>query len=75
VLEGLNFLKNSIGIIHHDINPKNILLMEEGIYCITDFGLSKVINKNSSGNSVSISKVFTKTLDAGTEEYIAPEIL
>ncbi len=75
MLDGLHFLKNYIGIIHRDINPKNILLMEDGTHCITDFGISKVINKNSNRNSVSISKVFTKTVDAGTEEYIAPEIL
>jgi serine/threonine protein kinase len=75
VLNGLHFLKNYIGIIHRDINPKNILILEEGVYCITDFGISKVISRNSNRNSVSISKVFTKTVDAGTKEYVAPEIL
>jgi serine/threonine protein kinase len=49
--------------------------MEDGTHCITDFGISKVISKNSNRNSVSISKVFTKTVDAGTEDYVAPEIL
>jgi serine/threonine protein kinase len=49
--------------------------MEDGTHCITDFGISKVINKNSNRDSVSISKVFTKTVDAGTKEYVAPEIL
>jgi serine/threonine protein kinase len=49
--------------------------MEDGTHCITDFGISKIIKKNSIRNSVSISKLFTKIADAGTEEYLAPEII
>jgi serine/threonine protein kinase len=75
ILDGLYFLKNYVGIIHRDIKPSNILFMEDATYCITDFGISKVINKSANRNSVSVSKVFTKTVDSGTEDYLAPEIL
>jgi serine/threonine protein kinase len=45
VLLGLRFLKKNIGMVHRDIKPENILKMEEDIYCITDFGISKIVEK------------------------------
>jgi serine/threonine protein kinase len=45
VLLGLRFLKTNIGMIHRDIKPHNILKMDDGNYCITDFGISKIVDK------------------------------
>jgi serine/threonine protein kinase len=52
VLHGLRFLARRIGIIHRDIKPQNILKMEDGNYCITDFGISKIIEKQSDGHTI-----------------------
>lgn len=52
------------GIIHRDIKPENVLISEEGVVKITDFGLSALVPH-------------TLTLEAplGTVGYAAPEVL
>ena len=52
------------GIIHRDIKPENVLITEEGVVKVTDFGLSALVPHN-------------KTLEAplGTVGYAAPEVL
>ena len=52
------------GIIHRDIKPNNIMVTKEGVVKITDFGLAKDQNKNSS--TVSITS-------GGTLYYMSPE--
>ena len=51
-------------VIHRDLKPENVLLTEEGVVKITDFGLSALVPHS-------------RTLDAplGTVAYAAPEVL
>src|SRR2546430_1246062 len=53
------------GILHRDIKPGNILLDAKGEPHLTDFGLARLVESESS---------VTKTLDVlGTPSYMAPE--
>eukprot|EP01084_Bolivina_argentea_P315718 547072_1 len=63
VLNGLLYLHEN-GIIHRDVKPQNILLHQNGIYKLADFGLAKDIDKS-----------LAKTFAIGTPFYMAPEVL
>ena len=63
--EALHVL-HSIGIIHKDLKPSNIMLLDNGSVSIIDFGISSVIND---GNTVLVTKT------GMTPEYSAPEAL
>lgn len=65
VLEGLS-VAHGMGIIHRDIKPANILLGEDGVVKIVDFGLASV------GQS-SRSRLTQSGILVGTPEYISPE--
>lgn len=57
---------HSVGVIHRDMKPGNIMLLEEGRLKITDFGISRggVSNLTSSSGEI-----------VGTIAYLAPETL
>src|SRR6185369_549109 len=53
------------GILHRDIKPGNILLDQQGEPHLTDFGLARLLDTQSS---------VTRTIDVlGTPSYMAPE--
>ena len=59
---GLAYM-HSVGIIHRDIKPPNLLLDEEGHLRITDFGLSLKLKARE--------VLYDRT---GTKPYMAPEL-
>ena len=56
---------HSNNMLYRDLKPENILICSDGYIKLTDFGLSKLLNRYSS---------LSQTL-CGTPKYIAPEII
>jgi WD40 repeat protein/tRNA A-37 threonylcarbamoyl transferase component Bud32 len=57
------------GMIHRDIKPSNILITEAGDPLLTDFGIAKIIDEETTVD-------LTGTNDTvGTPEYMAPELV
>eukprot|EP01061_Rhynchopus_euleeides_P014894 TRINITY_DN25650_c0_g1_i1.p1 TRINITY_DN25650_c0_g1~~TRINITY_DN25650_c0_g1_i1.p1 ORF type:complete len:386 (+),score=97.73 TRINITY_DN25650_c0_g1_i1:128-1285(+) len=59
-------------VAHRDIKPENIILSEDGVLKVTDFGLSNLQKINEAG-TVSYS-LRLRTI-CGTPHYIAPEVI
>jgi serine/threonine-protein kinase len=53
-----------LGIVHRDVNPKNIMMAQEGDVKLTDFGIAKALDLmyNEEGDVI-----------AGKDGYLAPE--
>lgn len=49
-------------IIHRDIKPENIMVSENGVFKLGDFGIAKVVEKTARGTMT------------GTDRYMAPEV-
>jgi serine/threonine protein kinase len=63
IIRGLVYL-HALDIIHRDLKPGNILMTDDGVAKISDFGLARCKYK---------TYLSTKKLDAGTVAYMAPE--
>ncbi|KHJ84989.1 kinase domain protein [Oesophagostomum dentatum] len=62
VVEGLNFMKEQLNLIHRDVKPSNILLNRHGQVKICDFGISGHLTNS-----------LAKTIGAGCKFYMPPE--
>ncbi len=55
------------GLIHRDVKPANLLMLDSGVVKITDFGLAKPIDPKNEPSLTAMGVV------VGTPDYIAPE--
>ncbi|WOF16228.1 serine/threonine protein kinase [Methanoplanus sp. FWC-SCC4] len=66
IAEGLSYAHNA-GIIHRDIKPQNILLSDENIPKITDWGLGKILGDSAETRTLAFS------LNYAAPEQVAPK--
>ena len=64
VASGLEAVHDA-GLIHRDVKPANILLMDDGTACITDFGLAR--------DTYNDSRLTRPGQTLGSMDYMAPE--
>ena len=70
---------HSVGIIHRDIKPDNIMLRHDGIVKVLDFGLAKLTpdrQTSTETDSMAPTQHFLKTevgVVMGTAQYMSPE--
>jgi serine/threonine protein kinase len=59
----LLYMKEKLNIAHRDIKPQNVLIFENGVYKLADFGEAKEIKLNKEVNTL-----------RGTELYMSPAL-
>jgi serine/threonine protein kinase len=69
VASGLEYL-HSVGIVHHDIKPDNILIDTEGNFLITDFGISNKMRTTFQRHS----RLQNRVAPEWSMAYMAPEM-
>lgn len=57
------------GVIHRDIKPANIMLTNEGVVKVADFGLAR------QADPALAKKITSANLVMGTPDYVAPEVM
>jgi serine/threonine protein kinase/Tfp pilus assembly protein PilF len=68
---------HSVGIVHRDVKPENIMIRDDAIVKVLDFGLAKLVRESPSHESASEAPTAAYNTEAGTvmgtAPYMSPE--
>lgn len=63
ILDAFSYI-HSVGVVHRDVKPSNVMIRPDGSVCVIDFGIVKATKMNS---EITVGKVI------GTDGYMSPE--
>lgn len=81
ICDGMIHIQRTLGFVHRDLKPDNLLLTANGRVQITDFGLISSLNPASTGSLVAATAITSPVVPdltvqgggMGTPTYMAPE--
>jgi serine/threonine protein kinase len=75
VCEGMKHAVSTGNVIHRDIKPANVLVTNDGIAKVTDFGLATAFDSepDTRPDIIASGETTTSHFAAGTQAYMAPE--
>jgi serine/threonine-protein kinase len=74
IAEGLS-KAHAAGIVHRDLKPENLMVREDGLVKILDFGLAKLMPESSDVDSetATVTRATQQGVVMGTVQYMSPE--